>query len=462
MTTVQPQISTPFRKLLIANRGEIARRIIRTAHRMGLETVAIHSDADCDALHVREAGSAISIGGTIARNSYLKVDAVLEAARVSGAGAIHPGYGFLAENALFAERCKEEGIVFVGPSPAAIRSMGDKAAAKAVMEQAGVPCVPGYRGANQSVEHLAMEAERIGYPVMIKAVAGGGGRGMRLAPDAAAFADLLRAAQSEAQAAFGNPHVLLERAIIEPRHVEIQIFGDRYGNAVHLGERDCSVQRRHQKIIEESPCVALSPATRTRMGEVATAAVKAMGYEGAGTLEFLLSPAGEFYFMEMNTRLQVEHPVTEMVTGLDLVELQLRVAAGEPLPFAQDDVAFAGHAIEVRVCAEDETKGFLPKSGTIERWRTPPGLRVESAVGAGNTVPPYYDSMIAKLIAYGVDREAARQALIDGLGELEVTGVPTNRNLLKRCLEHPVFIAGGATTGFLEGYRSDLAPAGKL
>src|SRR5947209_2615257 len=340
-----PTKRTPFFKILVANRGEIALRIMRTARRLGYGVVAVYSDADRDAMHVREADQAVRIGEALPAQSYLRIDAIIGAAKASGADAVHPGYGFLAESEDFARACRDAGLVFIGPSPDAIKAMGNKAGAKAIMQAAGVPCVPGYQGAAQSDAVMLAEAKRIGFPVMIKAVAGGGGRGMRQVTDSAAFLDSLRSARSEAQGAFGDETVILERAIAEPRHIEIQVFGDRYGNAIHLGERDCSVQRRHQKLIEEAPSPKVTPELRTRMGTVAVAAIKSIGYEGAGTLEFLLDASGEFYFMEMNTRLQVEHPVTEAITGLDLVEMQLRVAGGEPLGLRQEDIKFSGHSI---------------------------------------------------------------------------------------------------------------------
>src|SRR5437667_5677786 len=367
---------TPFFKVLVANRGEIALRVMRTARRLGYGVVAVYSDADRDALHVREADSAVRIGGALPAQSYLRIDAIIAAAKASGASAIHPGYGFLAENEDFAQACRDAGLVFIGPSPEAITAMGNKAGAKAIMQKAGVPCVPGYQGTDQSDNVMLAEAKKFGFPVMIKAVAGGGGRGMRLVADAAAFPDALRSARSEAQGAFGDPTVILERAIVDPRHVEIQVFGDRYGNAIHLGERDCSVQRRHQKLIEEAPSPKVTPELQARMGAVAVAAVKSIGYEGAGTLEFLLDGNGQFYFMEMNTRLQVEHPVTEAITGLDLVELQLRIAGGEPLGLRQEDIQFSGHAIEVRLCSEDATHDFMPQSGRMALWPMPETLRV--------------------------------------------------------------------------------------
>lgn len=370
---------TDFHKILIANRGEIALRVNRTAHAMGYQTVAVYSTADARSRHVFEADQAVCIGEPLPAQSYLRIEAIIEAARLAGADAVHPGYGFLAENADFARACRQAGLVFIGPSPEAIIAMGHKAGAKKIMMDAGVPCIPGYQGQDQSQDRLLAEAERIGFPVMIKATAGGGGRGMRLVHSAKEFPDLLRSAQSEAQNAFGDPEVILERAIIEPRHIEIQILADRHGNAIHLGERDCSVQRRHQKVIEEAPSPAVSAELRERMGATAVAAVKAIGYEGAGTLEFLLDQQGDFYFMEMNTRLQVEHPVTEAITGLDLVELQLRVAAGQALPLRQEEVTFQGHAIEVRLCTEDVAKGFMPQSGTMLLWQAPEHLRVEHA-----------------------------------------------------------------------------------
>ncbi|WP_043114168.1 acetyl-CoA carboxylase biotin carboxylase subunit, partial [Pseudacidovorax intermedius] len=443
--TAETSSRTPFRKILIANRGEIALRIIRTARALGYRTVAVHSTADAGARHVREADQAVCIGDPLPAQSYLCIPALIEAARRSGADAVHPGYGFLAENEDFAQACHDAGLVFIGPSAEAIRAMGNKAGAKVLMQAAGVPCIPGYQGEDQSEARLADEAGRIGFPVMIKATAGGGGRGMRLVNSAAEFPELLRSARSEAQSAFGDPEVILERAIVRPRHIEIQVFADRHGHAIHLGERDCSVQRRHQKLIEEAPSPAVDAALRARMGATAVAAVKAIRYEGAGTLEFLLDAEGRYYFMEMNTRLQVEHPVTEAITGLDLVALQLRVAAGEPVGIAQEDVRFSGHAIEVRLCAEDADQGFMPQSGTMALWQMPPQLRVEHALQSGAEIPPYYDSMIAKLIAHGDSREDARRLLMAGLEDAVALGVTTNQAFLHRCLGHDVFAAGGAT-----------------
>ena len=449
---------TPFRKILIANRGEIALRIMRTARRLGYGIVAVYSRADADALHAREADEAICIGEALPSQSYLNIEAIIGAAKSAGADAVHPGYGFLAENEDFAATCRDAGLVFIGPSPDAIKAMGNKAGAKAIMQAAGAPCVPGYQGADQSDAVMLAEAGKIGFPVMIKAVAGGGGRGMRLAPDAAAFPDLLRSARSEAQSAFGDPTMILERAIVNPRHIEIQVFGDRHGKAIHLGERDCSVQRRHQKLIEEAPSPAVSPELRARMGAISVAAIRSIGYEGAGTLEFLLDSSGEFYFMEMNTRLQVEHPVTEAITGLDLVELQLRVAGGEPLGLKQNDITFSGHAIEVRLCSEDAGHDFVPRSGRMALWQMPDDLRVEHALQSGSEIPPFYDSMIAKLISHGETRDEARRKLIHGLEQTIAFGVTTNQAFLAACLRHPAFAAGEATTAFIGRHRDDLAP----
>jgi geranyl-CoA carboxylase alpha subunit len=451
----------PFFKILIANRGEIALRIMRSARRLGHGVVAVYSDADRDARHVREADQAVHIGGSLPAQSYLNIDAIIAAAKASGADAVHPGYGFLAENADFAAACRDAGLVFIGPSPEAIKAMGNKAGAKAIMQAAGVPCVPGYQGDDQGDDVMLAQAEALGFPVMIKAVAGGGGRGMRLVADAAAFADALRGARAEATAAFGDGTVILERAIVDPRHIEIQVLGDAFGNAIHLGERDCSVQRRHQKLIEEAPSPAVSPELREKMGAVAVAAVKAIGYEGAGTLEFLLDPSGHFYFMEMNTRLQVEHPVTEAITGLDLVELQLRVAAGEPLPLRQDDVRFYGHAIEVRLCSEDANQDFMPQSGRMALWQMPETLRVEHALQSSSEIPPFYDSMIAKLISHGTTREEARGRLISGLEQTTAFGVTTNQSFLMSCLRHPAFAKGQATTAFIGDHRGDLLASHK-
>ena len=443
---------TGFTRLLVANRGEIAVRVMRTARAMGYGTVAVHSTADAGAEHVRVADAAVCIGGAAPADSYLLVEAIIDAAKATGADAIHPGYGFLAENPALPEACAAAGITFVGPGAGAIRAMGDKAGAKALMQAAGVPCVPGWQGEDQSAARLAEEAARIGFPVMIKAVAGGGGRGMRLVERAEAFPAALASARSEALGAFGSDVVLLEKAIPDPRHVEIQVMADRHGAAIHLGERDCSVQRRHQKLIEEAPSPAVSPALRARMGAVSVAAAQAIGYVGAGTFEYLLNADGAFYFMEMNTRLQVEHPVTEAVTGLDLVELQLRVAAGERLPLTQEEVRFEGHAIEARLCAEDPGAGFMPQSGTLALWSPAAGIRADHALRDGAEVPPHYDSMIAKLIAHGPSRDDARRRLISGLGATAALGVRTNKAFLADCLGHPVFAAGRAGTGFVAAH----------
>jgi len=447
---------TTFRKILVANRSEVAARVIRTARRMGYRTVAVYSKPDVDAPHVGMADEGVCIGDPDPASSYLNIDAVLQAARLSGADAVHPGYGFLAENVDFAQACVDAGLVFIGPPPGAIGQMGNKAQAKALMLRAGVPCVPGYHGEDQDDARLAAEAQRIGYPVMIKAAAGGGGRGMRIVHTRPEFEALLRAARAEAQGAFGSAKLILERAIIEPRHIEIQIAADGHGNVVHLGERDCSVQRRHQKLIEEAPSPAVTANLRARMGDVAVRAARAIGYESLGTMEFLLDAQGQFYFIEMNTRLQVEHPVTEAVTGLDLVELQLRIAAGQVLPLRQEDVVLRGHAIEVRLCAEDPAEGFRPHSGALEAWRPAPGVRVEHAMAQGAAIQPFYDSMFAKVIAHGADRAEALRLLASGLEDTVALGVRTNKAFLRRCLLHPEFDAGAATTAFVPRHQQAL------
>lgn len=448
-----------FHSVLIANRGEIACRIIRAAREMGYRTVAVFSEADRDSLHVRLADTAVPIGPAPVAQSYLDARRLIEAARTSGADAVHPGYGFLSEKAEFAELCAASGLVFIGPSAEAIRLMGDKAQAKRRMIEAGVPCVPGYQGADQSDARIASEAARIGYPVMIKAAAGGGGRGMRLVAEEGGLNAALQAARAEAGSAFGDETVLLERAISEPRHVEIQVFGDSRGTIVHLGERDCSIQRRYQKIIEESPSPALTPAVRAQMGAAAVAAARAINYVGAGTVEFLLGPDGAFYFMEMNTRLQVEHPVTECVTGVDLVALQLDVAAGKPLGFGQDDVRLTGHAIEARLYAENES--FLPQTGTVHVWERAcgPGLRVDHGLSPGAAVTSHYDPMLAKIIAWGADREEARRRLLHAIADTTVLGVTTNKPFLLRALSQPAFVAGEATTGFIDRHMPAVPPA---
>ncbi|WP_268990757.1 acetyl/propionyl/methylcrotonyl-CoA carboxylase subunit alpha [Reyranella aquatilis] len=444
-----------FSKVLVANRGEIAWRVMRTARAMGYRTVAVHSDADRDAPHVAFADEAVRIGPPPVGESYLSIERILDAARRSGADAVHPGYGFLSENEAFAAACDKAGIVFIGPPPSAIAAMGNKAAAKRRMIDAGVPCVPGYQGPDQSDAHLEAEARKIGLPVMVKAAAGGGGRGMRLVEGDGDLLEAIRTARTEAESAFGSGELILEKAVVDARHVEIQVFADAHGNVIHLGERDCSVQRRHQKVIEEAPSPAVDPGLRARMGEAAVAAARAIGYRGAGTVEFLLGADGAFYFLEMNTRLQVEHPVTEAITSLDLVEWQLRVARGEMLPLTQDQVTFDGHAIEVRLYAEDAYGGFLPQTGRIDVWRpaTGTGVRIDHGMKDGLAISPHYDPMIAKVIAHGATRDEARVRLIRALAETVVLGPTTNRHFLIRLLEHPDFAAGEATTGFLAKHR---------
>jgi geranyl-CoA carboxylase alpha subunit len=443
---------TGFRKILIANRGEIARRIMRTARAMGYRTVAVYSEADRDMAYVGEADQAVPIGPAPATDSYLSLERILEAARRSGAEAIHPGYGFLAENAAFAEACAAADLVFIGPPAAAIRLMGNKAAAKRRMREAGVPCVPGYDGADQGNETLAAEAAAIGFPVMVKAAAGGGGKGMRRVGDAARLIDALRGARAEAEKAFGSGELILEKAIEGPRHIEIQIFADQHGNTVHLGERDCSIQRRHQKVIEEAPSPALDAALRAAMGDAAVAAARAIAYVGAGTIEFLLANDSKFYFLEMNTRLQVEHAVTEMTTGIDLVEWQLRVAAGEVLPKRQEAIASHGHAIEARLYAEDPAADFLPQAGRLVTWEAPvgAGIRVDDGVASAVTISPHYDPMLAKIVAHGGTRDLARRRLIAALEDTVALGITTNRHFLIACLSHPAFAAGSVDTGFIE------------
>jgi geranyl-CoA carboxylase alpha subunit len=448
-----------FSKILVANRGEIAWRVMRTAKAMGYRTVAVYSDADKDAPHAAFADEAVRIGPSPVSESYLSIDRILEAAHKSGADAIHPGYGFLSENATFATACEKAGLLFVGPPPAAIAAMGNKAAAKRRMIDAGVPCVPGYQGADQSDAVLEKEARKISLPVMVKAAAGGGGRGMRLVERESDLLDAIRTARSEAQSAFGSGELILEKAVADARHVEIQVFADAHGNVIHLGERDCSVQRRHQKVIEEAPSPAVNADLRARMGAAAVAAARAIGYRGAGTVEFLLGADGAFYFLEMNTRLQVEHPVTEAITGQDLVAWQLKVAAGEKLPLAQQQVKFSGHAVEVRLYAEDAYADFLPQAGRIDVWRpaTGAGIRVDHGMKDGLMISPFYDPMIAKLIAHGATREEARTRLVRALRETVVLGPVTNRHFLIRLLEHPDFAAGKATTAFIGKHFSGAA-----
>src|SRR4051794_17430439 len=456
-------VNRMFSRILIANRGEIAWRVIRTARRMGIDTVAVYSEVDEGALHVAMADEARPIGPPSPRQSYLNIEAVVAASRDSFAEAVHPGYGYLSENAEFAEACAAAGIVFIGPSPDAIRAMGSKAAAKALMEAHGVPVVPGYHGADQDDSRLLAEAERIGFPVMIKASAGGGGRGMRVVADASEFARALDGARREAKGAFGDDTVLIERYLERPRHIEVQIFGDSDGNIVHLFERDCSIQLRHQKIVEEAPAPGLTQERRLYIGEAAVAAARAVDYVGAGTVEFIAEQDGErFYFMEMNTRLQVEHPVTEAITGLDLVEWQFRIAAGEKLPLCQDEIALSGHAIEVRLYAENPARGFLPATGTLHRLHLPQGdpgddaVRVDTGVRPGDTVTPFYDPMIAKIIAHGEDRAAARGRLSRALADTAVLGVTTNLGFLARVVGDPNFSAGAVDTGFVEHRRESL------
>jgi 3-methylcrotonyl-CoA carboxylase alpha subunit len=438
-----------FRTLLIGNRGEIACRIIATARRMGIRTVAVYSDADAAARHVRLADVAVRLGPPPALASYLDIDAVLRAARATGAEAIHPGYGFLSENAQFAAACAAAGCVFVGPTPAAISAMGSKSEAKALVAAAGTPVVPGYHGDDQSDARLAAEADAIGYPLLIKASAGGGGKGMRLVRAREEFATALAAARREARAAFDDDKMLLERYLAAPKHLEVQILADATGHTIHLYERDCSVQRRHQKVIEEAPGPTVTPELRALLGAAAVRAAKAIGYLGAGTVEFIAEGEG-FHFMEMNTRLQVEHPVTEAITGLDLVEWQLRIAAGEPLTLSQGDVRATGHAIEARVYAENPRAGFLPSTGRLLRVAFPAGVRVDTGVATGDEVTVHYDPMLAKVIAHATDRPAAVAALDAALATTEIAGVEHNVGFLRRVLAHPAFVAGAYTTGLID------------
>jgi geranyl-CoA carboxylase alpha subunit len=446
---------TAFTTVLIANRGEIACRILRSVHALGYRSVAVYSDADAEARHVQLADLAVHIGPAPVRDSYLDKNRLLDAARRAGADAIHPGYGFLSEDAEFAAACAQAGLVFIGPPPAAIHAMGNKAHAKRRMIAAGVPCVPGFQDSSeqgQSDARLLAEAAEVGYPILIKAAAGGGGRGMRLCADPSALPAALSSARSESLGAFGSGELILERALLGARHVEIQVFADRHGHVIHLGERDCSIQRRHQKVIEEAPSPAVDPELRGRMGAAAVQAARAIAYEGAGTVEFLLDQRGDFYFLEMNTRLQVEHPVTEAITGLDLVELQLRVAAGEPLPLTQDQLQQGGHAIEARLYAEDPYQNFLPGAGPVHLWIPPqgPGVRVDHGLAPGQPVTPYYDPMVAKVIAHGPTREHARRRLARALESLIFFGPATNQRFLLDLLRAPAFIEGAATTNFIE------------
>jgi 3-methylcrotonyl-CoA carboxylase alpha subunit len=451
-----------FSKILIANRGEIACRVIKTARRMGIATVAVHSDADANARHVRLADEAVRIGPAPARESYLVGAAIVAAAKATGAEAIHPGYGFLSENDGFAEQCAAEGIVFVGPPPAAIRAMGSKSAAKTLMAKAGVPLTPGYHGDDQDPALLEREAGRIGYPVLIKASAGGGGKGMRRVDKGEDFAAALASCRREATSAFGDDRVLVEQYVLKPRHIEIQVFADSHGECVHLFERDCSVQRRHQKVLEEAPAPGMTAERRAAMGRAAVEAAQAVGYVGAGTVEFIAHPDGRFYFMEMNTRLQVEHPVTEMITGVDLVEWQLRVAAGEPLPLRQEQLAISGHAIEARIYAEDPERNFLPSTGRLVHLAPPrPShhVRVDTGVEEGDSITPFYDPMIAKLIVHDSDRPAALRRMRDALANYRVVGVANNIEFLGRLVATPSFANAELDTALIEREQAALFPA---
>ena len=450
-----------FSKILIANRGEIACRVIKTARRLGIRTVAVYSEADANARHVRLADEAVLLGPAAARESYLVAEKILDAARRTGAQAIHPGYGFLSENADFAEACAAAGVVFIGPPASAIRAMGSKSAAKALMEKAAVPLTPGYHGDNQEPEFLKQQADAIGYPVLIKAAAGGGGKGMRLVDKGEDFIAALASCQREARSSFGNDQVLVEKYITRPRHIEIQVFGDSQGNCVYLFERDCSVQRRHQKVLEEAPAPGMMPERRRQMGEAAVAAAKAVGYVGAGTVEFIANQDGSFYFMEMNTRLQVEHPVTEMITGQDLVEWQLRVAAGEALPLRQEQLQIRGHALEARIYAEDAGKGFLPSTGRLLHLVPPAeglNVRVDTGVEEGDEITPHYDPMIAKLIVWDEDREAALARMRQALADYRVVGVTTNIDFLSRLVSCPAFAGADLDTGLIERQQDFLFP----
>jgi 3-methylcrotonyl-CoA carboxylase alpha subunit len=450
-----------FKKILIANRGEIACRVIKTARSMGIATVAVYSEADVNARHVRLADEAVLIGPPAARESYLVADRILEVAKQTGAEAVHPGYGFLSENDEFAEACEGAGIVFIGPPASAIRAMGLKSASKALMEKAKVPLTPGYHGDNQDPAFLAREAEVIGYPVLIKASAGGGGKGMRRVDAPAEFEAALASCKREARSAFGDDDVLVEKYILKPRHIEIQVFGDTHGNCVYLFERDCSVQRRHQKVLEEAPAPGMTPERRAAMGKAAVDAAKAVGYVGAGTVEFIATQDGGFYFMEMNTRLQVEHPVTEMITGLDLVEWQLRVAAGEPLPLSQEQLEIDGHALEARIYAEDPDRGFLPSTGRLVHLSPPPEsdhVRVDTGVEQGDEITPHYDPMIAKLIVWGADRRQALARMRQALAQYRVVGVSNNVDFLARLVTVPSFANAELDTGLIEREQALLFP----
>ena len=454
-----------FTKILIANRGEIACRVAATARRMGIKTVAVYSEADANAKHVAVCDEAVLIGPAAAKESYLCADKIVAVALASGAQAIHPGYGFLSENAAFADACSAAGLVFIGPPASAMRAMGSKSAAKALMERADVPLVPGYHGEDQDPDLLQAEADRIGYPVLLKASAGGGGKGMRVVERGADLKAALASCKREAISSFGDDKVLAEKYLTSPRHIEIQVFADTHGNCIYLHERDCSVQRRHQKVLEEAPAPGMTPERRAAMGHAAVAAARAVGYVGAGTVEFIANQDGSFYFMEMNTRLQVEHPVTEMITGLDLVEWQLRVAAGQALPQTQDRLALRGHAIEARVYAENPEKGFLPSIGTVCHMNTPAAVafelgdvRIDSGVRAGDAISPFYDPMIAKLIVWGEDRDQALARMAQALGEFQVAGLSTNIAFLKRLVESAPFAGADLDTGLIERHHATLFP----
>ena len=447
--------------VLVANRGEIACRVMRTAKDLGLTTVAVHSATDRDARHCREADLCVDLGGSKAADSYLKIDKIIAAAHASGAQAIHPGYGFLSENAGFARAVEAAGLIFLGPPASAIEAMGSKSAAKALMERAGVPLVPGYHAEAQDLETFRLASERIGYPVLLKATAGGGGKGMKVVEDVSQLAEALASAQREALSSFGDARMLVEKYVLKPRHVEIQVFADQHGHCLYLNERDCSIQRRHQKVVEEAPAPGLSTAQRRAMGESAVRAAQAIGYVGAGTVEFLLDARGDFFFMEMNTRLQVEHPVTEAITGLDRVAWQIRVACGEPLPITQAQVPLRGHAIEVRLYAEDPSNDFLPQTGRLRVYRESAagtGRRVDSGVSEGDEVSPFYDPMLGKLIAWGDDREQARLRLLAMLDEFAIGGLKTNLSFLRRIIAHPAFAAAELDTDFIPRYQEDLLP----
>ncbi|HDG9763730.1 acetyl/propionyl/methylcrotonyl-CoA carboxylase subunit alpha [Acinetobacter nosocomialis] len=441
-----------FSKILVANRGEIAVRVMQTAKAMGYQTVAVYSDADRNARHVQEADEAVYIGASKVSESYLSIAKIIEACKKTGADAVHPGYGFLSENTDFAQACIDNQITFIGPTASAIELMGSKRLSKIAMIEAGVPCVPGYEGDRQDLEYLAAQAEQIGFPIMVKASAGGGGRGMRLVQQASELIEALQTARSEAENAFGSGELILEKAVIAPRHVEIQVFGDTHGNYVYLFERDCSIQRRHQKVVEEAPCPVMTPELRQQMGEAAVAAAKACAYVGAGTVEFLLDASGAFYFLEMNTRLQVEHPVTELITGLDLVEWQLRVANGEHLPLKQQELNFNGHAIEVRLYAEDPRQDFLPQTGKVLRWKpaTLPNVRIDHGMLATDEVSPFYDPMVAKVIAYGKTRQDAIRLLARAVDDSVLLGVNSNKQFLINLLRHPVVVGGDTNTAFIQ------------